>query len=73
MPDMDSIPAADCIRSRQLRDEEMMFLAKRVSSLVEMLKFLRERSGECLGDHPKWLAKIDELIGDKNDEPKNRS
>lgn len=33
-----------------------------VFSLAAMLVFLRERQGECLGDHPDWMEKIDQLL-----------
>lgn len=29
---------------------------------LAMLKQLRDRSGECLGDHPTWMEKIDQLL-----------
>lgn len=35
---------------------------QRCNELYWMIKFLREREGECLGDHPKWLAGMDKLL-----------
>jgi hypothetical protein len=32
--------------------------------VAAMLRFLREHDGECLGDHPDWLAKIDALLNE---------
>ena len=29
-----------------------------------MLRFLKEHEGECLGDHPDWLARIDSLLNE---------
>jgi len=29
-----------------------------------LLRFLREHDGECLGDHPDWLARIDALLNE---------
>jgi hypothetical protein len=34
----------------------------RCNELYAMIKFLRENDGECIGDHPDWLAKIDQLL-----------
>lgn len=34
-----------------------------VGDLRDMLELLRDHDGECLGDHPDWLAKIDALLG----------
>lgn len=34
----------------------------RCNELYGMLAFLRTQDGECLGDHPDWLRKIDLLL-----------
>lgn len=33
-----------------------------MSELLKLMRFLREHDGECLGDHPDWLKKIDAAI-----------
>lgn len=38
-------------------------LVREVAELRVMLKYLRDHPGECLADHPNWLAKIDALLG----------
>jgi len=30
--------------------------------MAAMLRFLKENTGECLGDHPSWIDKIDHLL-----------
>jgi hypothetical protein len=34
----------------------------RCNELYRMIKFLREHEGECLGNHPSWLAGVDKLL-----------
>ncbi len=34
----------------------------RCNELYRMIKFLREHEGECIGDHPDWLAGMDKLL-----------
>jgi hypothetical protein len=31
-----------------------------------ILRFLRANDGECLGDHPDWIARIDALLNEKD-------
>lgn len=33
--------------------------------VAAMLRFLRAHDGECLGDHPDWLARIDALLNEQ--------
>lgn len=33
-----------------------------IKQLREALARLRAHPGECLGDHPKWMAAIDDLL-----------
>ena len=33
--------------------------------LAAMLRFLRTHTGECLGDHPEWLSRIDVMLTTK--------
>ncbi len=40
----------------------MGFPTQREYRMEAMLQFLRDHEGECLGDHPDWLVKIDELL-----------
>lgn len=42
--------------------EEARGLAGQITTLKAMLRFLREREGECLGDHADWCARIDALL-----------
>ncbi len=35
----------------------------RSNELYRMIKFLRDHDGECIGDHPDWLAGMDKLLG----------
>jgi hypothetical protein len=39
--------------------ESMKDLAWRAAAL---LRFLRQHDGECLGDHPDWIKRIDDLL-----------
>lgn len=40
----------------------MGFPTPREYKMEAMLQFLRDHDGECLGDHPDWIAKIDALL-----------
>ncbi len=46
-------------------DPEKAYLIQQVAELRVMLHFLRRNAGECIGDHPKWAAAIDELLARK--------
>lgn len=39
----------------------------RMSELETMLAYLRDRPGECLGDNPKWMTKIEALVGSQQE------
>lgn len=39
------------------------YLITQVAELRAVLQHIRDRPGECPADHPKWLAKIDALLG----------
>lgn len=48
-------------------DNEMLIVvaesyAGRASRAEATLRFLRSNDGECIGDHPKWVEKIDEIL-----------
>ena len=50
-------------------DDGVEALDKAIEQIVELrvvLKHLRDRPGECLGDNPKWLAKIDALLAQES-------
>lgn len=34
----------------------------RNNELYRMITFLRQRDGECIGDHPSWIAGMDKLL-----------
>ena len=34
----------------------------RSNELYRMIKFLRDHDGECIGDHPAWIAGMDKLL-----------
>lgn len=34
----------------------------RSNDLYRMVLFLRQHDGECVGDHPAWIAGIDKLL-----------
>lgn len=34
----------------------------RSNELYRMVRFLRDRDGECIGDHPSWVAGMDKLL-----------
>ena len=41
---------------------------ERELELEATLRHLREHAGDCLADNPRWLAKIDALLGPKTEE-----
>ena len=45
--------------------EEREYLIRQVAELRVMLHLLRRNPGECLMDHPKWIAEIDKLLARK--------
>jgi hypothetical protein len=34
----------------------------RSNELYRMIMFLRQHDGECIGDHPDWIAGMDKLL-----------
>lgn len=34
----------------------------RSNELYRMVMFLRQHDGECIGDHPDWIAGMDKLL-----------
>lgn len=49
-------------RMEEAWKEEVRGLAGQITTLKAMLRFLREREGECLADHADWCARIDALL-----------
>jgi hypothetical protein len=50
---------------RDVRNADMVLIGKLQDALLAcaaMLAFLRERDGECLGDHPAWMRRIDGIF-----------
>ena len=40
---------------------------RRISELEVLLAYLRDRPGECLGDNPIWMAKVESMVGHRKE------